>query len=194
MERPAAGADDAGARRCSPALRRSRSAPSPLPPPRRPAITQTNPTHRQPGRSSPPAAPFMSIPSELSQAGRTAWRPSTAASPSSRTPDGSWPHLGYGGDTLQAFGEVGWRVPVSTPYMASWIEPFAGAASVGLRTSRFAETPGPASLVGAAGSYGYGITTLVAALVRAPDAERHDRLAARLRRDNADRYARLRGS
>ena len=68
---------------------------------------------------------------------------------------------GYGGDTVQAFGEAGWRVAVPAPHLAaSWIEPFVGVTGVSLHTDAYAETPGPAALVGRSQSYGYGITTL----------------------------------
>jgi Autotransporter beta-domain len=68
---------------------------------------------------------------------------------------------GYGGDTLQAFAEAGWRIPVVAPYvLAPWVEPFVGVAGVDLHTASFVENPGPASLVGASQNYGYEITTL----------------------------------
>ena len=68
---------------------------------------------------------------------------------------------GSGGDTLQAFGEAGWRIPVGAQFLtASWVEPFVGATGVDLHTSSFIENPGPAALAGASESYGYGIATL----------------------------------
>jgi outer membrane autotransporter protein len=68
---------------------------------------------------------------------------------------------GYGGDTLQAFAEAGWRIPVGAPYItASWLEPFGGLTGVDLHTASFVENPGPAALVGASETYGYGIATL----------------------------------
>lgn len=68
---------------------------------------------------------------------------------------------GYGGDTAEVFGEAGWRIAVAAPLVsAAWVEPFIGVAGVDLHTASFAETPGPASLVGGSENAGYGITTL----------------------------------
>jgi Autotransporter beta-domain len=68
---------------------------------------------------------------------------------------------GYGGDTVEVFGEAGWRIAVAAPMVsAASVEPFLGVAGVDLHSASFAETPGPASLVGGSESTGYGITTL----------------------------------
>ena len=68
---------------------------------------------------------------------------------------------GYGGDTAEVFGEAGWRIAVAAPMVsAASVEPFFGAAGVDLHTASFAETPGPASLVGGSERAGYGLTTL----------------------------------
>jgi outer membrane autotransporter protein len=68
---------------------------------------------------------------------------------------------GYGGDTAEVFGEAGWRIAVAAPMVsAASVEPFLGVAGVDLHTTSFAETPGPASLVGGSENAGYGITTL----------------------------------
>jgi outer membrane autotransporter protein len=68
---------------------------------------------------------------------------------------------GYGGDTGEVFGEVGWRIAVAAPLVsAASVEPFIGVAGVDLHTASFTETPGPGSLVGSSESAGYGITTL----------------------------------
>jgi fibronectin-binding autotransporter adhesin len=68
---------------------------------------------------------------------------------------------GYGGDTAEVFGEAGWRIAVAAPMVsAASVEPFLGVAGVDLHSASFAETPGPASLVGGSESTSYGITTL----------------------------------
>jgi len=68
---------------------------------------------------------------------------------------------GYGGDTAEVFGEAGWRIAVAAPVVsAASVEPFLGVAGVDLHTASFAETPGPASLVGGSETAGYGITTV----------------------------------
>jgi outer membrane autotransporter protein len=68
---------------------------------------------------------------------------------------------GYGGDSTEVFGEAGWRIAVAAPMVsAASVEPFLGVAGVDLHAASFAETPGPASLVGGSESTGYGITTL----------------------------------
>jgi outer membrane autotransporter protein len=68
---------------------------------------------------------------------------------------------GYGGDTAEVFGEAGWRIAVAAPMVsAASVEPFLGVAGVDLHAASFAETPGPASLVGRSENAGYGITTL----------------------------------
>ena len=68
---------------------------------------------------------------------------------------------GYGGDTAEVFGEAGWRIALAAPMVsAASVEPFLGAAGVDLHTAAFAETPGPASLVGGSENAGYGITTV----------------------------------
>jgi outer membrane autotransporter protein len=68
---------------------------------------------------------------------------------------------GYGGDTAEVFSEAGWRIAVAAPVVsAASVEPFLGVAGVDLHTASFAETPGPASLIGASDNADYGITTL----------------------------------
>ena len=64
-------------------------------------------------------------------------------------------------DTAEVFGEAGWRVAIAAPFVsAAAVEPFLGVAGVDLHTASFAETPGPASLVGGSENAGYGISTL----------------------------------
>jgi Autotransporter beta-domain len=68
---------------------------------------------------------------------------------------------GYGGETVEVFGEAGWRIAVAAPMVsAASVEPFLGVAGVDLHSASFAETPGPASLVGGSENTGYGITML----------------------------------
>ncbi len=68
---------------------------------------------------------------------------------------------GSGGYTAEVFGEAGWRIAIAAPMVsAASVEPFLGVAGVDLHSASFAETPGPASLVGGSESTGYGITTL----------------------------------
>ncbi|MGO9755920.1 MAG: autotransporter domain-containing protein, partial [Roseiarcus sp.] len=67
---------------------------------------------------------------------------------------------GYGGDTLQAFGEAGWRMPVSGFAGPTFVEPYAGALAMHIDTASFAEAGGASALSGAAAGYDYGATTL----------------------------------
>jgi autotransporter-associated beta strand protein len=68
---------------------------------------------------------------------------------------------GYGGDTAEVFSEAGWRIAVAAPVVsAASVEPFLGVAGDDLHTASFAETPGPASLIGASENADYGITML----------------------------------
>jgi fibronectin-binding autotransporter adhesin len=67
---------------------------------------------------------------------------------------------GYGGDTLQAFGEAGWRVAVAGFGQATSIEPFVGAMAMHIHSDSFRETGGAAALIGAAQGYDYATTTL----------------------------------
>ena len=68
---------------------------------------------------------------------------------------------GYGGDTLEAFGEAGWRIAIAAPMVsAAWVEPFIGVAGVDLHTASFSETPGAAALIGGSETTGYELTTL----------------------------------
>ena len=67
---------------------------------------------------------------------------------------------GYGGDTLQAFGEAGWRVAVNGLAGAASIEPFVGALAMQIDTASFAEAGGVAALNGASQGYDFGATTL----------------------------------
>jgi outer membrane autotransporter protein len=67
---------------------------------------------------------------------------------------------GYGGDTLQAFGEAGWRISLSGFSEPTSIEPFVGATAMHIDTASFSETGGAAALNGAAARYAYATTTL----------------------------------
>ena len=67
---------------------------------------------------------------------------------------------GYGGDTLQAFGEAGWRMPLSGLAGPASIEPFVGALAMHIDTASFAESGGSSALSGASQGYDYGATTL----------------------------------
>jgi uncharacterized protein with beta-barrel porin domain len=61
-----------------------------------------------------------------------------------------------GGDTLQAFGETGWRF---TSGFTS-VEPFVGGLAMHIDTGSFTEKGGPAALQGLPRSYEFGATTL----------------------------------
>jgi outer membrane autotransporter protein len=67
---------------------------------------------------------------------------------------------GYGGDTLQAFGEAGWRMPLSGLAGPASIEPFVGALAMHIDTASFAESGGVSALSGGSQGYDYGATTL----------------------------------
>jgi len=67
---------------------------------------------------------------------------------------------GYGGDTLQAFGEAGWRIGLPGFSRQASIEPFVGATAMHIDTASFSEAGGAAALNGAAASYDYAATTL----------------------------------
>jgi autotransporter-associated beta strand protein len=67
---------------------------------------------------------------------------------------------GYGGDTLQAFGEAGWRMPVNGFSGPTFVEPFVGALAMRIDTSSFSEAGGVSALNGASAGYDYGATTL----------------------------------
>lgn len=62
----------------------------------------------------------------------------------------------YGGSTLQAFGEVGYRFG----FGAAMVEPFIGAAAIRINADRFAETGGATALTGSARDLDLGTTTL----------------------------------
>lgn len=63
----------------------------------------------------------------------------------------------YRGTTAQVFGEIGYRMDTN----AAFIEPFAGAAAIRVRTNRFAEAAtGGAALFGSARDHDLGTTTL----------------------------------
>ncbi|MGU3560087.1 autotransporter domain-containing protein [Methylobacterium radiotolerans] len=64
-----------------------------------------------------------------------------------------------GGHTVQAFGEIGWRIALGQPAGAS-VEPFAGGAYVGIRRGAFAETGGAAALASVARDYDLGAATV----------------------------------
>ena len=74
-----------------------------------------------------------------------------------------------GGHTVQGFGEIGYRFTLSVPSApasrdgraaASYIEPFVGAAYVGIRRDGFAETGGAAALVSYGRGYDLGAATV----------------------------------
>ncbi|MGA2494423.1 MAG: autotransporter domain-containing protein [Roseiarcus sp.] len=67
---------------------------------------------------------------------------------------------GYGGDTLQAFGEAGWRIGLSGFSRQTSIEPFVGATATRIDAASFSEAGGVAALNGAAVGYDYAATTL----------------------------------
>ena len=67
---------------------------------------------------------------------------------------------GYGGDTLQAFGEAGWRFGLSGFAGPTFVEPFVGALAMHIDTSSFSEAGGASALTGASQGYDYGATTL----------------------------------
>ena len=67
---------------------------------------------------------------------------------------------GYGGDTLQAFGEAGWRIGLSGFSRQTSIEPFVGAAAMHIGAASFSEAGGAAALNGAGVGYDYAATTL----------------------------------
>jgi outer membrane autotransporter protein len=62
----------------------------------------------------------------------------------------------YRGSTLQAFGELGYRIDTGR----AWFEPFIGAAGLRLHTDGFTEHGGPAALTGSAQDQDVGTTTL----------------------------------
>jgi outer membrane autotransporter protein len=67
---------------------------------------------------------------------------------------------GYGGDTLQAFGEAGWRFGLSGFAGPTFVEPFVGALAMHIDTASFSEAGGASALTGASQGYDYGATTL----------------------------------
>jgi fibronectin-binding autotransporter adhesin len=67
---------------------------------------------------------------------------------------------GYGGDTLQAFGEAGWRVPVSGFAGPTFVEPIAALTAMHIETDAYTESGGAAALTGASQGYDYAATTL----------------------------------
>jgi fibronectin-binding autotransporter adhesin len=67
---------------------------------------------------------------------------------------------GYGGDTLQAFGEAGWRVPVSGFAGPTFVEPIAALTAMHIETAAYTETGGAAALTSASAGYDYAATTL----------------------------------
>ncbi|MGV6871156.1 autotransporter domain-containing protein [Pseudochelatococcus sp. B33] len=64
--------------------------------------------------------------------------------------------VSYGGNTLSAFGEIGYRIALA----GGEIEPFAGASFIRLQTDSFQERGAAAALWGPAGTYDLGTTTL----------------------------------
>jgi outer membrane autotransporter protein len=67
---------------------------------------------------------------------------------------------GYGGDTLQAFGEAGWRVPLSGLAGPTFVEPIAGLTAMHIATAGFTESGGAAALTSASQGYDYAVTML----------------------------------
>jgi fibronectin-binding autotransporter adhesin len=67
---------------------------------------------------------------------------------------------GYSGDTLQAFGEAGWRVPLSGLAGPTFVEPIAGLTAMHIETASFTESGGAAALTSASQGYDYAVTTL----------------------------------
>jgi autotransporter-associated beta strand protein len=67
---------------------------------------------------------------------------------------------GYGGDTLQAFAEAGWRIGLSGFSRQTSIEPFVGTTATRIDAGRFREAGGAAALTGAAAGYDDVATTL----------------------------------
>ena len=67
---------------------------------------------------------------------------------------------GYGGNTLQAFGEAGWRMPIAAFAGPTFVEPFVGAMTMHIDTAGFAEAGGAAALTASSQGYDYGATTL----------------------------------
>jgi autotransporter-associated beta strand protein len=74
---------------------------------------------------------------------------------------------GYGGDTLQAFGEAGWRIGLSGFSRQASIEPFVGATAMRIGAASFSEAGGAAALNGASAGYDYAATTLGARVAAA---------------------------
>ncbi|CAM3089993.1 autotransporter family protein [Methylobacterium mesophilicum] len=76
-----------------------------------------------------------------------------------------------GGHTIQGFGEIGYRFTLSAPaalmakdgpalqQASTYLEPFVGAAYIGIRRDGFAETGGAAALVSYARDYDLGAVT-----------------------------------
>jgi subtilase-type serine protease len=67
---------------------------------------------------------------------------------------------GYGGDTLQAFGEAGWRIDVPGFSRPTSIEPFGGVTATHIGVASFSEAGGAAALNGAGAGYDFLATTL----------------------------------
>jgi outer membrane autotransporter protein len=67
---------------------------------------------------------------------------------------------GYGGNSLQAFSEAGWRIGVASLAGPAFVEPFVGALAMHLDTAAFTEAGGASALIGASRSFDYGATTL----------------------------------
>jgi outer membrane autotransporter protein len=63
---------------------------------------------------------------------------------------------GYNGQTVQVFGDLGYRIPLH----AMTLEPYASIAYVNLRTDSFNEQGGAAALAGASGSMNSTFSTL----------------------------------
>ena len=70
----------------------------------------------------------------------------------------------YSGDTVQAFGEIGW--PFSVP--GATVEPFAGGLAMHIHTDDFAEAGGVSALSGPSRSYDYQATTIGIRLASEP--------------------------
>jgi outer membrane autotransporter protein len=67
---------------------------------------------------------------------------------------------GYGGDTLQAFGEAGWRIGINGFAGPTFVEPIAGLTAMHIDTAAYTESGGAAALTSASQGYDYAATTL----------------------------------
>jgi outer membrane autotransporter protein len=66
----------------------------------------------------------------------------------------------YGGDTLQGFGEAGWRMPIAGFAGPSFVEPILGLTALHIAAASYTEAGGAGALMGGARGYDYAATTL----------------------------------